>query len=59
MDTTEELRMEWGRQGQLGHPWGQREERAGKEGGTGWFPHRQEFLVQSVAGVQEDLLVGG
>jgi hypothetical protein len=37
--TAEELRTEWGTRGPLGQPQGWREERAGVEGGTGWFPH--------------------
>jgi hypothetical protein len=28
-------------------------------GGTGWFPHRGESLVRSVAGAQDGLLAGG
>ena len=35
-----------------------REEGRGKVG-TGWFPRRQESLVQSMAGAQEGLLSGG
>jgi hypothetical protein len=31
----------------------------GGEGVAGWFPSRQESLVQSVAGAQEGLPVGG
>jgi hypothetical protein len=33
----EEPRTKWGSWGQLSQPRGQREERAGEEGGSGWF----------------------
>ena len=55
----EGLRTEWGPQGRLHQPQGQREERAGGEGGIGWFPHRQEYLFWSLAGKQKGLLAGG
>ena len=32
-----------------------REDRADREGGAGWFPHRRESLVRSIAGAQEGL----
>ena len=51
LDTSEELRTEWGPQGQLSQQLGQREERQG--GGARWFSHRQEFLVLSIAEVQK------
>jgi hypothetical protein len=62
LDTTEELRIEWGLRGST-EPWGQREERAGGEGrgrgGAGWFPGRRESLVRSMAGAQDGLPAGG
>jgi hypothetical protein len=48
-----------GPRGVSGIPGGWREERAGGEGSTGWFPHGWKSLVQFVAGVQEGLLTGG
>ena len=42
LDTSEELRIKWGPWGQLGHPWGQKEERAG-EGGLGGSHSGESF----------------
>jgi hypothetical protein len=60
LDTTEGLRTEWGPQRQLIQPQSQKVERAGGWGGyAGWFSRDLESLVQSVAGAQECLPVGG
>ena len=52
LDTAEELRTSGGLKGGEGR--GKRE-----EGGAGWFSHKQESLVQPMAGAQEDLPARG
>ena len=57
--TTEELRTKWGPPGTVRPFPGPKGGKGRERGGTGWFSHRQESLVQSMAGAQEGLPAGG
>ena len=61
-DTTGHSRRAENKMGAQGVAWSSPGPKGGEDrerGGAGWFPHRSESLIWSMAGVQEDILVGG